>query len=138
MSLSQFCARCGNLGDVVIHKNDSPKPGPGDVAIYCEHCARNVIQELPVCPHLTISVFYRNVSTQPRSVPMKYQVLGIDQNSNTAAITAIEVDGQPVKRPSIMVRADCIPPFYRVAGSSVHIAGNPLELDLFEQSGPKQ
>jgi hypothetical protein len=89
------------------------------------------------CQHLIIAAAPREGSRPKPSIQVKYEVLEIGLSSNVAIIRAVEASDKLVLQGKLPVRCDCIPEHFRVVGAAFSLSGNPLEIDLFQRSGPQ-
>jgi hypothetical protein len=132
-----LCNKCGQAANVCVFKTDAQTvTDPHDVAVFCEKCALQGIHDLPPCPHLVIVVALRCSAEAAGRVRREYQVLELNHSANVAKIKVVGGDDPAPLDLVMAVRYDSIPIQARAVGRTCAIIGVPLEVALFEHSGP--
>ena len=135
-----ICSLCGARAKVVVSKAEAqPITDQKALQLFCEACALEGIRAIPQCPRLLITVCLDRDPEKNTNMEKEYEVIRINDVAQTAVIKDIQRGQRRGRRQNagvITVRLDVIPEYHRSVGSSFRVIGLPLEIELFEKSGP--
>jgi hypothetical protein len=101
---------------------------------FCTDCAAKGIRELPPCLWLHIVSLSRRPERLRYSVRRNYKVYSLNERANRADIIFIDGSNPFLCGKRLTTRLDVIPQNSRTIDATFQVGGNPLEIELLENS----